>query len=39
MGNALALLNFPKGTLFHRASWSIFKGKNYQSVPEQEIEN
>ena len=24
-GNALALLNFPKGTLFNRASWSIFK--------------
>lgn len=23
-GNALALLNFPKGTLFNRASWSIF---------------
>jgi hypothetical protein len=24
-GNALALLNFPKGTLFNGASWSIFK--------------
>jgi hypothetical protein len=23
-GNALALLNFPKGTLFNGASWSIF---------------
>jgi len=26
-GNALALLNFPQGTLFNRASWHIFKSK------------
>jgi hypothetical protein len=28
MGNALALLNFPKGTLFNRASSSIFNIEN-----------
>ncbi|MGW8220824.1 MAG: hypothetical protein ACWGP1_01635, partial [Syntrophobacteria bacterium] len=32
-GNALALLNFPKGTLFNRASWSIFSnGVSYTTI-------
>jgi hypothetical protein len=28
-GNALALLNFPKGTLFNGASYSIFNNSRY----------